>query len=152
MRTGVQTALIRHRNWVVMTVLVVVAIILVLVAGKNHGKASVNAPRVRFGALVHPTKGNITVTNGWQVSSGRQQVAVYAGDQPHHPRNGMLIVIVNVSGLPRRDAAILMSGTGALTLLRPPHVNDVLAAGRATVRYLTANGNTGSFNLEADAR
>jgi len=143
-------ALVRYRPWVVMSVLLAVVIVAVLLAGRSGGgSGDTSVVHVLFGPLVKPPvgPGQLTFTNGWVASSGRARVAVYVGSQPHHPRNGMIFETVRVPGEPRIDLGELTSGTGALTLLRPPLVSNVRAAAQATLRMVTASGNIDSFNL-----
>jgi hypothetical protein len=143
-------ALVRYRPWVVMSVLLAVVIVAALLAGRSGGGSGETSVHVRFGPLVKPPvgPGQLTFTNGWVASSGRARVAVYVGSQPHHPRNGMIFETVRVPGEPRIDLSELISGTGALTLLRPPLFSNMRAAAQATLRLVTANGNTESFSVE----
>jgi hypothetical protein len=43
-----------------------------------------------------------------------------------------------------------LSGSGALTLLRPPRFSSQETAATATLRFITANGNTGTVDLSND--
>jgi hypothetical protein len=146
MQGGVQAALVRHRNWVVMSVLVVASVIVVLVAGRQKGNST--SVRVRFGASLHaPATAAINLTNGWIATSGSEQIAVYAGSQAHHSRNGLLIVSRSTARKKGVRTVTMLAGSGTLTLLRPPRFSSEEIASTATLRFLTANGNTGTLNL-----
>lgn len=139
--------MVRRRSLVVAGVLVVAVIAAALIAGKQHGGPSVAAVHVRFGPSVQPAQHRLTLTNGWLAQAAHQEAAVYAGSQLGHPRNGLLITVVNVDGQPKRNAAILVAGAGALTLLRPADFNTIQAAGQATLHFVTASGRTGILDL-----
>ena len=148
MPDGVKATLIRHRNWVVMIVLVVAAILLAAIAGR-HTQNSVSV-RVRFGAaLPAPARAGINLTNAWIATSGSDQTAVYAGSQTRHPRNGLLIVVRTTNRRKGPLTPMTLAGSGALTLLRPPRFSSAEAAATATLRFITANGNTGTLNLSS---
>ena len=146
MPAGVQAALVRHRNWVVMLVLVLVAIIVVIVGGRSKGNSG--SVRVRFGAsLKAPARAAINLTNAWIATTGSDQIAVYAGSQARHPRNGLLIVVRTTNRRKGPRTPMTLSGSGALTLLRPPRFSSAQAAATATLRFITANGGTGTLDL-----
>jgi hypothetical protein len=148
MPAGLQEALVRHRNWVVMLVLVVVAVIVVVVAG--HPKGNSGSVRVRFGAsLQAPGRAGINLTNAWIATTGSDQIAVYAGSQAQHPRNGLLIVVRTTNHHTGPRTPMTLSGSGALTLLRPQRFSSAEAAATATLRFITANGNTGTLDLSS---
>lgn len=142
--------LVRRRNLIVAGVLVVAVIATALLAGKHSGGPSGDSIQVRFGPSVTPPPGKLTFTNGWVASLGHERVAVYAGSQLDHPRNGFLVDVVNVDGQPKRDATVRVAGSGALTLLRPDHFSTIQAAGQATLHFVTANGGTGTLNVSSD--
>jgi hypothetical protein len=140
--------LVRYRAWIVMGVVLVAVILATTLAGRQAGNSSGTSLRVRFGPLLKPpARAQLAITNGWMVTSGSEQVAVYVGSQAHHPRNGLLIVTRRPDRAPVGSAGILISGSGALTLLRPPHFSSFQAANTATLRFLTASGNTDTLNL-----
>jgi len=142
-------ALLRYRTWVVMGVLLAVVVVAVSLAARPRAGSGETDVHVRFGSSVKPNvgPGKLNFTNGWVATSGRARVDVFVGSQPHHPRNGMIFVTVHVPGERGTDLGELISGTGALTLLRPPLVSSMQAAAQATLRIVTANGNIDSFNL-----
>lgn len=142
--------LVRRRNLIVAGVLVAAVIATALLAGKPRGGPSVATILVRFGPSVTPPPGKLTFTNGWVASLGHERVAVYAGSQLDHPRNGFLINVVDVDGQPKRDTAIRVVGSGALTLLRPSHFSTIQAASQAMLHFVTANGGTGTLNVSSD--
>jgi hypothetical protein len=146
MPEGVKATLVRHRNWVVMLVLVVAAILVAAIGGRH--KANSISVHVRFGAaLPAPATAAINLTNAWIATSGSDRTAVYAGSQARHPRNGLLIVSRDTARQKGLRTVSVLSGSGAVTLLRPPRFNSGEAASTATLRFITANGNTGTLNL-----
>jgi hypothetical protein len=150
MRPAVVDGLIRHRNWVVSGVLVVAVMIVVAVAANPRGAAA--GVGVRFGALLKaPAGASINLTNAWIASSGSDQIAVYAGSQLQHPRNGLLIIMRRSSTQKLTRTPRTLPGSGAVTLLRPPHFSSEQAAGTATLNFVTASGDTGTLDLSTDA-
>jgi hypothetical protein len=141
--------MVRRRSLVLAGALVVAVVATGLLAGK-HGGPTVASVHVQFGPSLQPPPHKLTFTNGWVAVTGRQKVAVYAGSQPGHTRNGMLVAVVNVDGQSKRNAAILVAGAGALTLLRPAAFNTIQAAGQATLHFVTASGGTGTLDLSTD--
>ncbi len=127
----------------------------VLVAGAIFGKSrqsgDVRAPSVRFGAKVQPaaSPGLIDHTNGWVATSGEEAIAVYAGSQAKRHTNGLL-VIARTTHAGRRITERVLRDTGAVTLLRPAPSNTESAALTATLRFVTASGDTGTLNLAGD--
>jgi len=152
---GLQDRLIRHRAWVVMGVLVL-ALVAVGVTGlgakkKVGGVTSADRPRVVFGSAVTqaPPSSVLVLTNGWVATVGAISVAVYAGSQAAHHRNGLLVIALK-TGSERRQRSVVVRGAGAITLLRPPTVDSEQAAEQATLHFVTANGDSGSLNLSND--
>lgn len=134
-----------------MGVVVIVVVLAATLAGRHGGNQSGTDLQVRFGPLLKPPpRAQLEITNGWMVTSGSEQVAVYVGSQAHHPRNGLVIVTRRPDRARLGSAGIVISGSGALTLLRPPHFNSYEAASTATLRFLTADGNTGTLDLSDD--
>lgn len=141
--------LARYRAWVLMAVVVAVAALAALLAGRHH--AGFTAVRVRFGAdIVRPAAtGGLLYTNAWVASSARQSVGVYAGSQAATRGNG-LFVIVRRSGDASRIRRVVVRGSGAVTLLRPAPPATAQAAATQTLRFVTASGATGTLQLSGD--
>jgi hypothetical protein len=148
-------SLVRFRAWIIMAVALVVTVLAVALGkGTKHGggRSGGGVPTVSYGAAVEelaPAKGR-TYTNGWVASSGRQAIAVYAGADHSDPHNG-LFVIVRKTGARQRLATVVAHGSGAVTLLRPATPQSEQAAFSATLRFITANGATGTLSLAADS-
>ena len=145
---------VRYRAAIVMSLLVLVVVLAV-----TFGKGSRNAaghggsgiPRVVFGAQVprHGATGRLSLTNGWSATTGAEMIAVYAGRAVAHPRDG-LFVILRRSGGQRRLTSVTVRGSGALTLLRPAPPASEQGAFGETLRFVTANGATGTLALNGD--
>ncbi|HEX3801680.1 MAG TPA: hypothetical protein VHV75_02460 [Solirubrobacteraceae bacterium] len=138
----------RGRNWVVASVLIVGVIAAARLAGHPKPRRSGPRPVVAFGARVEqiPSTAILRFTNGWVASSGLKLVGVYAGAQSIHPANGLL-VIARFSGAHQRLQSIVLHGTGAATLLKPSPPPDEDAAAHEMLRFVTANGATGSLRV-----
>lgn len=143
--------LIRNRNWVLAAVLVVAVMGATVAAGRHGGGGPGASVRVGFGARVRPprTVRQLLYTNGWVAASGRQSIGVYAGGQAGNRQNGLLVV-VRVNGGRQRIAQLVVHGSGAVTLLRPPAPASESDALGATLRFITANGATGTLELSSD--
>lgn len=143
--------LIRNRNWVLAAVLVGAVMAATLVA-RRHGSGAPGASvRVAFGARVRPprTVRQLLSTNGWVAASGRQSIGVYAGGQAGSHQNGLLVIARRTGGR-QRIAQLVVHGSGAVTLLRPPRPASESEALGATLRFITANGATGTLDLSSD--
>ncbi len=147
-------AVVRHRGWLVMLVVLCVAILAAAFGRRrsSHLGTGRNEPaQVSFGPLDPraPTVRGLAYTNGWTVAAdtGRESVAVYAGSQAGHRANGLL-VIVRTDALGRRTTrAVVLRGSGPVTLLRPAATLTTAAAAGATLRFLTAAGRFGTLAL-----
>ncbi len=142
-----ETAL-RHRNWIVVALMVAAVITATLLLQKPAQNQSGAAPRTSFGATVAPPAyvGGLNATNGWVVVSRSQLIAVYAGSEAENHHNGRLVV-VRRTGARRTVHSVAIRGSGAITLLRPAAVGSVSAAGNAQLRFVTAAGATGTIDL-----
>jgi len=150
--TGLEDRLIRHRAWVVMGVLVAALVVVGLSGlgrnGTGGGGASADRPRVTFGATVKegPDASILDYTNGWVAAAGATSIAVYAGSEQAHHGNGLLVLWRSVQGR-QTLRQLVLRGTGPVTLLEPPHDQTEAQALRATLHFVTANGQTGSLAL-----
>jgi hypothetical protein len=146
-------ALTRYRAWIIMAVVLVVAILAVTFAAgtkKESVRGSGDVPSVSFGSRVQRLKASRLIrTNGWVATSGTQAIGVYAGAEHSNQRNG-LFLIVRRSGGRRRLASVVVRGSGAVTLLRPASPASQQAAFTETLRFVTANGGTGTLDLSGD--
>lgn len=148
-------AVVRHRAAIVMGVVVVVVVLATLLGKGSRnggGQNTAGVPRVTFGAQVRrlAATGRLTYTNGWTATTGTETIGVYAGRDAANTRNGLL-VIVRQSGGHRRLTNLSVRGSGALTLLRPPPPASEQAAFATTLRFITANGGTGTLALSGDS-
>ncbi|HEX3615758.1 MAG TPA: hypothetical protein VHU61_04420 [Solirubrobacteraceae bacterium] len=147
-------ALTRYRAWIIMAVVLVVAILAVtFAAGTKKGsvRGSGDVPSVSFGSRV-PGLGashRLMQTNGWVATSGAQAIGVYAGAQHSNQRNGLFLIVRRTGGR-RRLASVVVRGSGAVTLLRPASPASQQAAFTETLRFVTANGGTGTLDLSGD--
>ncbi len=137
-----------NRNWVVAAVLVAAVVIVGLVFHGSKPTAGVGFPSVEFGPRVQPAASPalLDYTNGWVATAGIQAIGVYAGSDPSNRVDG-LFVIVRTTHARQRTTRKLLRGSGAVTLLRPGSVKSEAAAYGATLRFVTASGNTGTLNL-----
>ena len=138
----------RNRSWVVAAVLVVVVVAAGLGLGKSKHPAGATArPTIAFGSRVQPMPASrLDYTNGWTASAGRELVGVYAGSERNRRDNGLL-VIARSNGGGRRFKLVVLHGTGAITLLKPPRPPTESAAFQETLRFVTANGALGTLDL-----
>jgi hypothetical protein len=137
-------------NVIVAVVLVVAVILAALVAGRQRSGEGGSRPAVAFGPQVQPTvAAAVNYTNGWAASSGSALVGVYAGAQRANYRNGVLL-IARVTGGHRHLRTLVLHGSGAVTLLRPPVPVSETAAFSATLHLVTASGSTGTLDLSGD--
>jgi hypothetical protein len=137
-------------NVILAIVLVVAVILAVLVAGRPKNGAGGPRPTVAFGPQVQPTAAApVEYTNGWAASSGSTLVGVYAGRERTNGSNGVLL-IARVTGGHRRLRTVILRGSGAVTLLRPPAPRSEAAADDMTLRIVTAAGATGTLDLGSD--
>lgn len=145
-------ALVRHRAWVVMGVVLIVVVLAVTVAPKKGGQpTAAGRPRVAFGSQVQKlgATSQLVYTNGWEASSGQQSIRVYAGRQTLTPRNG-LFVILRRTREGQRVANLVVHGSGSVTLLRPATPATEQQALTETLHFVTANGGTGTLDLSSD--
>ncbi len=147
-------AVVRYRAAIVMSVLVLVVVLAVTFGkGSKNGSGSGGngIPKVAFGAQVRQlgATAQLTYTNGWVATAGAQTIAVYAGREAASPRNGLL-VIVRRTGRHLSRTSVTVRGSGALTLLRPTPPASEQAAYSETLRFVTANGATGTLALNGD--
>ncbi len=144
-RPRVADRVVRHRSWVVAATLVVVIVLFSLIAGRARTRG--RPPVVQFGVQVRPPSASgLVYTNGWLVSGGAEQVAVYAGSEASNRADGLLL-IVRVSAHRHRSARVVIRGSGAVTLLRPASPATVTAALHAQLRFITAAGATGILDV-----
>jgi hypothetical protein len=144
-----------NRNWIVAAVLVV-AVVLAAGIGQASRPADGGAGlQVSFGAHIQPPAGSnssLPFNNGWIVTggTGHAAVAVYAGAQPSNRQNGLLVIQRRMGNTAWRTRTLALSGSGALTLLRPGRPAGESAALQATLHFVTANGGTGTIDLGSD--
>ena len=148
-------AVVRYRAAIVMSVVVVV-VVLAVTFGKHSkggtGQAAAGVPRISFGAQVRKPVASVTLsyTNGWTATAGSDVIGVYAGRQASNSRNGLLVILRRTGGH-RKLTSVTVSGSGTLTLLRPAPAASEQAAFAETLRFVTANGSTGTLALSGDS-
>ena len=140
-----------NRNWLVAAVLVCAVIVAGLISNISKPAQSGRVPSVRFGPTVKPAASPsvLDYVNGWVATTGNQAIGVYTGSHASHHTDG-LFVIVRTENDRQRTTHKLLRGSGAVTLLRPSPVESQAAAQGATLRFVTANGHTGTLNLSSD--
>jgi|SRR5579875_1727856 len=141
----------RYRSWIIALVLVAAVMLTAVLAGHRDRGLVLGRPRVRFGAALQPPRADagLRLTNGWSASAGRESVAVYAGSERAHPAVGLILIVRDTAGA-TSVRRVLLPGSGALTLLPPPPPTAEAAALAATLRFVTANGATGTLALTDD--
>jgi hypothetical protein len=140
-----------NRNWLVAAVLVCAVIVAGLISHSSKQVESAGVPSVQFGPTVKPAASPslLDYTNGWAATIGNQAIGVYAGSHASNHTDG-LFVIVRTNNDRQRTTQKLLHGSGAVTLLRPSPVKSQASAQGATLRFVTASGNTGTLNLSSD--
>ncbi len=149
--------MVRNRNWVLAAVLVGAVVLAAAFGSRSKSTTDARAPgpQVHFGAHIQPpagSDGSLQFNNGWIVASGTQAIAVYAGSAPGNRQNGLFLVQRHSGNeaQPRKTRTIVVHGSGALTLLRPPTPASESAASQTTLHFVTANGATGTLDLAND--
>lgn len=131
--------------------LVAVVIATGLIAGKSKTPVTGAPTLISFGANVKlpPSSSKLNYANGWIATTSANGVGVYAGSQTDNHNNGMLLIARTQSGK-RTFHAVVLHGSGAVTLLKPATPDTEAAALRESVRFVTANGGVGTLNLSGD--
>lgn len=149
-------AVVRHRGWLVMLVVLVVVILAVVLGRRSahHELATGQPAQTRFGPLVPlaPTVRGLAYTNGWMVAAdtGRERLEVYAGSRAAHRDTGLLVIVRTDARGRRRTRTVMLRGSGPVMLVAPPAALTTTAAADATVRFLTASGRSGTLALASD--
>lgn len=148
-------SLARHRAWIVMGVVLIVAVLAVTL-GKRTRNGTVHsgggAPRVGFGPQVQKpgATSRLIYTNGWEATSAERRIGVYAGRESSSPRNGLLVILRQTHDGNRRLTSVVVRGSGAVTLLRPARPASEQQAFTETLHFVTADGATGTLDLSSD--
>lgn len=146
-------ALVRHRAWVVMGVVLIVVVLAVTVAPKKGRQpTAAGRPHVVFGSQLQKlgATSQLVYTNGWEASSGQQSIGIYAGRQALAPRNGLFVILRRTREGHQRIANLVVRGSGSVTLLRPATPATEQQALTETLHFVTANGATGTLDLSSD--
>ena len=144
-----------RREWMLggalILVAAVVAVVLIVTQSGSSPRASGPPPEMSFGPTVRPVpeKEEIIYTNGWAVTNSRGRVAVFAGSERADHRTGVLHILRHTPGATLLDT-VTVSGSGAVTLVSPPHPASLAAADRATLPFVTADGRRGTFNVATE--
>ena len=144
-----------RREWwlagALIVVAAVVAVVLIVTQSGSLPRESGPKPELSFGPQVKPVpeEESIKYMNGWSVTNGRGRVAVFAGGNRNVKDGGEIRILRHTPGATLlRDVSV--RGTGALTLVAPPHPASMAAAERATLPFVTANGRRGTVNVATE--
>lgn len=134
-------------------VAMVVAVIATgLIAGKSKTPVEGAPTLISFGSRVQlpSSAAKLNYTNGWIAATSAHGVGVYAGSQAGDHNNGMLLIARTQYGGKRAFHAVVLHGSGVVTLLKPATPHSEAAALGESIRFVTASGRVGTLNLSGD--
>ncbi len=149
MVSGDKAWVVRNRNWLLASALVVCVILASVLFGHSK-QAGGDQPRVIFGAQVEQlgATSDLVYTNAWAASSGTHSIGVYAGSQRFDRPNGLFVIVRQTgNGSDQKVSRVIVHGSGAVTMLRPATPATEDAAFQTTIHFVTANGATGTLDL-----
>ena len=144
-------SLTRHRSWFVAAALVVCVVVFSLLFGHSKHVGG-DQPKVAFGAQVQQlgAASDLVYTNGWVATGGKHVIGVYAGSQRSNRRNGLFVILrQRGNGSDQKITRVVVPGSGAVTMLRPTEPATESAAFQTAIRFITANGGTGTLDLSS---